>query len=633
MSHFSLRDKIRYRWDNLMSRGPAAMIAVLALCTTLGVLVAAAVITGLGLHPQDRDTGSLLENAWIALLRILDPSGLSTDTGGPYRLVMLTIAIIGIFILSALISILSSGLQVKIDELRKGRSLVVERNHVIILGWSAKIFTILTELLLSNQSRRDSCIVILAERDKVAMEDELRLKLPKNGRTRIVCRAGNPTDPLDLDIVSPQTSKAIVVMAPDGVNPDAETIKTILALTNRRRGKKQKPYHIVAELRDSANLKLAKLVGKEEVEFVTADDLVARLTVQACRQLGLSLVYTELMDFGGGEMYFHSEPKLIGQSYAECIMSYPHCAVVGLQDADGKVRVNAEKDYVLQAGDKIVVLAEDDNSIRVGRRPEGSGVGLVREKFPPQRRPEKILMLGWNDKAPIIIRELDRYMVKGSSLTVVSTYDVSKAFDEEVPLLNNLATDYWTSSTSDRTILDGLDLSQYQHALVLAYSNHLDQQECDSQTLMTLLNLRDICDDENHRCSLLSEMLDIRNRELAQVTRADDFVVSDRLVSLVLSQVTENKDIMRIFDDLFHHEGSEPFLKPAQHYVPLGTPVNFYQVAESAILKNETALGYRLKSLHYDPDDHYGLRLNPLKSETIRFSEGDQVIVLAETDV
>ena len=332
-------------------------------------------------------------------------------------------------------------------------------------------------------------------------------------------------------------------------------------------------------------------------------------------------------------MYFHDEHKLFGHSYADCILSYPHCAVVGLQMSDGRVSVNPPKDYRLESGDKVVVLAEDDSRIRTSSKPTGGGAGIVRETFPADRRPERILLLGWNDKAPIVIRELDRYMPKGSSLTVVSTYDVSKAFDEEVPLLNNLTTEYWTSSTSDRSILDGLDLTQYQHALVLAYSNHLDQQECDSQTLMTLLNLRDICDEESHRCGLLSEMLDIRNRELAQVTRADDFVVSDRLVSLVLSQVTENKDIMRIFDDLFHHEGSEPFLKPAEHYVPLGTDVNFYQVAESAILKNETALGYRLKSLHYDPDNHYGLRLNPLKSANIRFSEGDQIIVLAETDV
>lgn len=609
------------------------MIAVLFFWTFVMVVAAAGAITYLGLHSDNREPGGWAENAWVTLLRTLDPSNLNNDTGWTFRLVMLAISIGGIFILSALISILSSGLTVKIDELRKGRSLVVEVNHVVILGWSAKIFTILNELVLSNHSRRDACIVILAERDKVAMEDELRLKLPRRCRTRIVCRAGNPTDPHDLDIVSPQTAKAIVVMAPDGPNPDAETIKTILALTNRRRGKKQKPYHIVAELRDSANLKLAKLVGKNEVEFVTADDLVARLTVQACRQLGLSLVYTELMDFGGGEMYFHDEPRATGRSYADCILSYPHCAVVGIQYGNGRVTVNPPKDYLLTQDDKLVVLAEDDSGIRIGKTPERTTVDLVTERFPPNRTPEKVLILGWNDKAPIIIRELDRYMPRGSSLTLVSTYDVSQLFDEQVPMLNNLTTDYWTSSTSDRVVLDGLDLPQYQHALVLAYSNHLDQQECDAQTLMTLLNLRDICDDENHQMGLLSEMLDIRNRELASVTRADDFVVSDRLVSLVLSQVTENKHVMRIFDDLFHHEGSEPFLKPAEQYVPLGASVNFYQVAESAIQKNETAIGYRLKSLHYDPDEHYGLRLNPLKSAPIRFAAGDQIIVLAETDV
>ena len=633
MFQFSFRDKLRYRWDNLMSRGPGAMILVLGVGTTLGVIAAAGVLTMLGLHSEGKKPEGLFENAWTALMRTLDPSNLSEDVGWSFRLLMLAISIAGIFVLSALISILSSGLQVKIDELRKGRSLVVERGHVIILGWSAKIFTILAELLVSNQNRRDACIVILAERDKVAMEDEIRLKLPKLGRTRIVCRAGNPTDPLDLEIVSPQTSKAIVVMAPDGPNPDAETIKTILALTNRPRHKGQKPYHIVAELRDSANLKLGKVVGKEEVEFVPADDLVARLTVQACRQLGLSLVYTELMDFSGGEMYFHEEPDLIGNTFGECIQSYPHCAVVGLHYASGTVTVNPPKDYRLQRGDKVVVLAEDDSTIQLGVRPKIDSSLLVPQKFAGNRQPEKLLMLGWNDKSPIIIRELDRYMPAGSELTLVSSYDVSKLFDEEVPMLSNLRCEYWTSSTSDRSILDGLDLTQYHHALVLAYSNHLEQQECDAQTLMTLLNLRDICNEERHQCGLLSEMLDIRNRELAEVTRADDFVVSDRLVSLVLSQVTENKHIMRIFEDLFHKEGSEPFLKPAEHYVPLGTDVNFYQVAESAILKNETALGYRLKSLHYDPDNHYGLRLNPLKSDNIRFSEGDQIIVLAETDV
>ncbi len=609
-----------------MSQGPGAMLAVLGLGTVALVGAFSLALTAAGLSPH-----SLGENAWKILLRTLDPGTLADDAGWPFRLFMLGVTLVGILLFSALISILSAGLQVRIEDLRKGRSLVVEKNHIVVLGWSAKIFTILRELVAANESRRDSCIVILAERDKLAMEDELRLKLPKRGRTRIVCRAGNPTDPHDLDLVSPQRAKAIVVLAPESSNPDAETVKTILALTSRR-PLGSRPYHIVAELRDSDNLRLAQMVGKDEVEFVVADDLVARMTVQACREIGLSLVYTELMDFGGGEMYFHEHRSLMGKSFAEVVLMYPHCAAVGVQRANGKVSVNPPQDYQLQAGDRVVVLAEDESSIRLGPVPEFSGLAAVPVRK-IERHPERVLLLGWNDKAPIIIRELDRYLPKDSELTIVSAYDVSQQVDAQIPELENLTTEYWTSSTVDHAVLEGLDVPSYQHVMVLAYSQHLDQQECDSQTLMTLLNLRDICDRENARVGLLSEMLDVRNRELAEVTHADDFIVSDRLVSMVISQVTENKDTMRIFDDLFHHEGSEMFLRPADYLVPLGVEMTFYDVCDLASERGETAVGYRLKDLHFEASEHYGLRLNPRKKDLVRFGEGDQIVVLAQTDV
>ena len=624
-------DRLRYQWDNQMSRGPVVMIAILGAATVALVCGMAMLVTLFHLHPPDRPPSSLPENLWTSLTRALDPGNLAQDHGWTYRIAMLLVTVGGIFIVSALISILSSGLQDKIQQLRKGRSLVVEEDHVVILGWSAKIFTILNELVAANNSRFDACIVIMAEVDKVEMEDELLLKLPKRGPTRIVCRSGNPTDPADLELVSPQRAKAIVILAPDSSHPDAETVKTILALTSHEQNR-DKPYHIVVELRDSANVRLANLVGKEEVEVVTADDLVARMIVQACRQLGLSLVYAELMDFGGGEMYFHDEPRLLGRTYQECILSFRDCAVMGVHLKSGVVTVNPSQDYVLQPGDRVVVLAEDDSSIKLDSAPPAPKPNYNLEAYEVRRHPEKLLILGWNDKAPIIMRELDRYMPRGSALTLVSTYDVSQMFDEQVPMLVNLTGEYWTSPTSDRVVLEGLDISQFQHILVLAYSDHLDPQECDSQTLMTLLNLRDICNHEKLEIGLLSEMLDVRNRELAEVTRADDFIVSDRLVSMVMAQVTERKETMRIFDDLFRREGSEIFLIPAECYIEAGRTVDFYEVCHAASARGETAIGYRLRALRLKPSENYGLRLNPRKTEKITFSPGDQVIVVAVTE-
>lgn len=125
-------------------------------------------------------------------------------------------------------------------------------------------------------------------------------------------------------------------------------------------------------------------------------------------------------------------------------------------------------------------------------------------------------------------------------------------------------------------------------------------------------------------------MLDVRNRTLADVTRADDFIVGDRLVSLMLAQVAENKEINAVFADLFDAEGSEIYLKPATDYVTPGRPVSFYTVTEAARRRGEVALGYRLKAHSGDASRAYGVHVNPKKSELVSFGEDDRIAVLAE---
>ena len=53
-----------------------------------------------------------------------------------------------------LIGFLSSKIVDKLDNLKKGRTRVVEDNHTVILGWSSKIFTIIGELIIANENKR-----------------------------------------------------------------------------------------------------------------------------------------------------------------------------------------------------------------------------------------------------------------------------------------------------------------------------------------------------------------------------------------------------------------------------------------------------------------------------------------------
>jgi ribosomal protein S5 len=122
----------------------------------------------------------------------------------------------------------------------------------------------------------------------------------------------------------------------------------------------------------------------------------------------------------------------------------------------------------------------------------------------------------------------------------------------------------------------------------------------------------------------------VRNRELAEVTQADDFIVSNKLTSLMLSQISENKELTAVFDDLFDPEGSEIYLKPVTHYVATGREINFYTVAEAARRRGEVALGYRRMKDAKNAEKAYGVAVNPKKHERLTFAPEDEVIVLAE---
>ncbi len=201
----------------------------------------------------------------------------------------------------------------------------------------------------------------------------------------------------------------------------------------------------------------------------------------------------------------------------------------------------------------------------------------------------------------------------------------------DVPGVKNQTVKVVNGDTTDRRLLDTLQIASYHHVILLCYSEDLPLQQADARTLMTLLHLRDMAEKIGHPFSITSEMLDIHNRNLADVTRADDFIVSDALISLLMSQVSENKWLNAVFKDLFDPEGSEIYLKPASQYIKTGSPVNFYTVVEAARQRSEVAIGYRLKALAGDAGQAYGVVVNPDKSKMVTFTEQDRIVVLAES--
>jgi ion channel POLLUX/CASTOR len=424
MKKYTFSEKLRYRFDNLMSKGPAAMIMLLGLLSLFVVIIAGTLFWGFKVAPEGESELGFIEGVWVSLMRTLDPGTMGGDAGWSFRIIAFSVTLGGIFIISTLIGVLSSGIQDKLESLRKGRSVVIEKNHTLILGWSSKVFTIVSELIVANENQRKPRVVILADHDKVEMEDELRDKIDNFKNTKVICRKGRPNDLTDLEIANPRESRSIIVLASENENADPQTIKTILAITNNP-NRRSEPYHIVAEIKDEKNLEVAKMVGKDEVELILSDDVIARIMVQTSRQSGLSIVYTELMDFDGDEMYFQEEKGLIGKTFAESLFAYRDSCVLGLQFADGSTKVNPPMDYVIQEGEKVIAITEDDDTLVLADSINYKiDEDAICTNTSIESGKESILMLGWNSRAETIIGEMDNYLAKGSSMKVVSSYEI-----------------------------------------------------------------------------------------------------------------------------------------------------------------------------------------------------------------
>ena len=192
---------------------------------------------------------------------------------------------------------------------------------------------------------------------------------------------------------------------------------------------------------------------------------------------------------------------------------------------------------------------------------------------------------------------------------------------QSVTLKNGLIT--------DRQTLENLQCETFDHIIILS-TRHDNVQENDARTLICLLHLRNLSEKAGKDFSIVSEMLDVRNRALAEVAKADDFIISDNLISLMLTQIAENKHLKKVYDILFEADGSEIYLKPASNYLEKNKKTNFYTIIESAARKNEVAIGYRIVAHERDASKNYGVRINPKKDEEFELSASDKIIVLAE---
>ena len=128
----------------------------------------------------------------------------------------------------------------------------------------------------------------------------------------------------------------------------------------------------------------------------------------------------------------------------------------------------------------------------------------------------------------------------------------------------------------------------------------VDTGRVDSENIVALLLLRRIFSqfpNESSNTKLITEVLDSQNYALVARAGVKDVIISNRLVSMIMAQISESRDIEKVYDDIFQEDGSEIYLKPASLYFPeLPCRASFADMMQLAQRRDEVCIGVRVKS-------------------------------------
>jgi hypothetical protein len=640
-----LRAKLRYRIDEFIGGGAGKQLLFLAGLTVALVLGFTLVGLVLGVGVSE---GALLERtyetAWFYFGRVVDSGTFVTDEGIVNRSVSTTVSILGVVVAGLLISALAGNFQERLESIRKNGAPVMEDRHFVVLGWSDKIFSVIDQLAEAYASEGRITVVVMAEGDKVQMEERLHDNVQYGKRVKIVVRSGSSVALNDLEKVSFAYARAIVVLVDerdvgDPDQADARVMKTLMAIFNHpdARGR-QASMRVTAEVMQSHNQELAIIASSGFAKVVKTNEMISKVILQTARISGLSLVYDELLRFEGNEIHFKKFPALVGRPFGEVLLDLPNGLIVGVAKSDGSGHVlNPPPDHVIAPDEELLVLAEDSN---IACRPYTGP--LHPSQIPPiasnaKKNVEHMLVLGWNPKIFPIVKEFDDYVAEGSTLTLVNSLSVedrAAAIAEACGELGTVQLRHLVGQFTSRSLMEELQPQNYPLVMVLGDSvDGKSAEEADTRAIIALLLLRDA----RRRSSLApnqrvcSEILDPKNRELAATTQINDIVISNEMISMVLAQVTYEPRVQAVLEDLLRSEGSEIYVKPLSFYCPEGQAVTFEYLVLAAKARGEVALG--LQILSDDAEKNFGLRLNPADRNVAFVTKpGDRLVVLAEED-
>ncbi len=633
-----LQENIRYLIDQAFARkfvGQSLLFFTLVISVTLMGMTASffglfsSENTGINSIPRDIDAG-FWDSLWWSFNQVMRLPGFARAYGASVPVVVysLFLSLMGLVVFSVLISLINNTMRSRIEALRKGDTQVLERNHVLLLGWSNKVFSILQQLAKLQPGIK---VVILAPRDIDMMQEQLRVAGIRREPIKVILRSGTPSNHGELDRVAVDKATSVIVLATDA--DDSEAIKTMVLLTSRQDWS-GKPPVLTSEIALERNYELARIAARNRLHIISSSRIISKVIVQTVRNPGLADVYSEIYAPSGNSIYVQSITACIERPIAEIAYGLSNAIPIGItwdETRDNAVRhaagLNLEPEYDIAEDEKLVLLT-DGSPVDFNPPEQMKDSEIYQEGGSVPHVPGKVLLIGWTDMSYDLLNELDAHALYGTEVTLLSNMNQDQAQQaiaaHQTSDFKNLTLTFQEGDAVMQSAYADIDLAAFQSLVVLADETDDEQSDADTRTLRVLLRLSDLRKNLKVQPHAVAELLDENNRALLTGLGVDDIVVSSQVVSAQLAQIARQEILAPIYRELLSAGGVEISLRPAGDYVQLDTDCHFSDLIYAGQQKLEIALGLRLA------DQGGKVLLNPSRDVSWRLGKHDKVIVLAQ---
>ena len=467
----------------------------------------------------------------------------------------IVIVIVGIVLFSGvIIATVTTALKAYIDSKSQAKGKIILNNHFVILNWNSKVPEMILNLMLKGFKQN---IVILSNHSKEYIESEIKSlfltnEIKQRYKANLIIKEGDSLLRSNLEDISIENASQVCIMAKDDIvdldedgvfNADLLNLKILLRLGSF--SIKEDCQIVVETISDDTRGQIEHLsytvstLKNLHITPVSFNRKIGQIIAQSLIVPQMSDLYNHLLSFEGSDFYSVDSDLSI----------------------DDFMKTHNEAIPVFKSS-RLFVLAEDENEINKTRASEYT----TDRTFTPIEKQtlsaSAIFIIGNNRKKQHLLDNLKRSQEQGEINFQLKYYD----------------------KTDNLALIQDIKATEGPKEVLILSDDNVGADSYDANVFATLIELSKAFPNRDN-ITYITELLDSRNLSSIKDFNIKNTIISNKMMSILITQIAMNADSKVFFDRLL----ATAYTEKADDFDLCISPVNNKIQIEEDIIFNSRA--------------------------------------------